>query len=65
MTYFASGTRYGNSYVVAKDPNEALAKVQDYLNKRDLGFSDSRELDKIELLAEEGDYPNCHIQLFL
>lgn len=56
---------YGHPYVVADNPTEALDKVQDYLNKRNLGFISDREMVSIELLAEEGDYPECHIQLFL
>lgn len=58
-------TAYGRPFVVAKDPAEALKKVQDYLNTKDLGFTSEREMDNIELLAEEGDYPACGIQLFL
>ena len=58
-------TDYGNPYVVAKSPNEALKKVQDYLNENDYGFSHEREMKTIELLAEEEDYPGCKIQLFL
>ena len=58
-------TAYGHPYVVADDPTEALEKVQDYLDKKDLGFTSDREMVSIELLAEEEDYPECHIQLFL
>lgn len=58
-------TDYGHPYVVANDPNEAFKKVQDYLNVKDYGFSSERVMDTIELLAEEGDYPDCKIQLFL
>lgn len=65
MTYCAGSTHYGVSYVVAKDTAEAVKKVQDYLVGRNLGFADERELDKIELLAEQGDYPACHTQLYL
>jgi len=32
-------------------------------NKGDFSFD--REMESIELLAEEGDYPGCRIQLFL
>lgn len=65
MTSAALGTAYGAPYVLAKDPTEALEKVQDYLNKRKLGFSSDRVLDKIELLAESGEYPSCNIQIHL
>jgi hypothetical protein len=58
-------TAYGRPFVVAKDPAEALKNVQDYLNEKNLGFLREREIDRIELLAEEGKYPTCGIQLFL
>jgi hypothetical protein len=58
-------THYGHPYVIADTPTEALEKVQDYLTKRDIGFVHEREMETIELLAEEGDYPDCNIQLFL
>ena len=58
-------TAYGKPYVVADNPTDALNKVLDYLNKEDIGFRGDREMDTIELLAEEGDYPNCRVQLFI
>ena len=58
------GTKYGHPYVVADNPTDALNKVLDYLNKEDIGFRGDREMDTIELLAEEGDYPKCSVQLF-
>lgn len=60
-----TGTSYGHPYVVAENPTEALNKVQKYINEKDLGFTKDREMDTITLLAEEGDYPECQIQLFL
>jgi hypothetical protein len=65
MTSSGTSTIYGLPYVVANDPTEAYKKLKKYLDKRDLGFASDRELDNIQLLAEEGDYPNCKIQLFL
>lgn len=59
------GTIYGMPYVVANDSAEALKKVQEYIQKRDLGFECEREMESIELLAEEGDYPKCGVQLYL
>ena len=58
-------TAYGRPYVVANDSTEALQKVQSYLKERNLGFPRDRVMDTIELLAEEGDYPGCGIQLYL
>jgi len=60
-----SSVAHGRPFVVAENPQEALKKVQQYLNEKDCGFVFEREMDKIELLAEEGDYPDCKIQLFL
>jgi hypothetical protein len=59
------GTAYGNPFVVAENTEDALKKVQEYLEEQDFGFSHERELDTIELLAETGDYPMCKIQLFI
>lgn len=58
-------TDYGNPFVVADNPTDALKKVQEYLKMRDIGFVHEREMNTIELLAEVGDYPECHVQLFL
>ena len=60
-----NGTAHGQPFVVAENAQEALEKVQQYLNEKDYGFVFEREMDRIELLAEEGDYPDCKIQLFL
>ena len=60
-----TSTAYGKPYVEASNPTEALKKVQAYLNMKNLGFPSEREMDRIELLAEEGDYPEYGIQLFL
>ncbi len=65
MTSEILSTAYGHPYVVADSANEAIDKVRLYLNKRNLGFARERELDTITLLAEEGDYPDCLIQLFV
>lgn len=65
MMSTASGTAYGIPYVVADSPDGALEKVQEFLSKNDFGFSSDRVMKSIELLAEEGTYPPCNIQLFL
>ncbi len=64
MTIPASPT-YGVAYVVAEDPGEAYAKVRQALEKRDVGFSSDREMDRIELLAEESEYPACGKVLYI
>ena len=58
-------TAYGRPYVVADNPTDALLIVQKYLIKKDIGFNNEREMESIELLAEEGDYPKCRVQLFI
>jgi len=56
---------YGCPYVVAENMNEAYKKVRKYLDERNLGFENDREMESIHLLAESEDYPNCGVQLFL
>lgn len=56
---------HGIAYVVATDPTAAYEKVRIYLNDRELGYDKDRELSRIELLAEIGDYPDCMMRLFL
>ena len=60
-----SGASYGISYVVAEDTAQAYAKVRQHLDERDLGFTTDRELEKVELIAEATNYPNCDTQLHL
>ncbi len=62
---YGSTTIYGLPYVIAENSDEAYKKVRKYLDDKDLGFSSERELEKVEFLAETGDYPACKIQLFL
>jgi hypothetical protein len=38
--------------------------VRASLDKRKLGFSKEREMEKVELLAAEGDYPECGYALY-
>jgi hypothetical protein len=56
---------YGSSYVVADNPDEALRKVQKYVNENNLGFTKDREMDCIKLLADTEDYSNCGVKLYL
>jgi hypothetical protein len=55
---------HGIAYVVADTPDAAYKKLRDSLDKRNLGLLNERELDKIELLAEEAIYPACGIALY-
>jgi len=65
MTFNSTGTRYGISYVVADDSDQAYKKVKKFLDDNDIGFSNERGLDKIELIAEEYEYTNTQYMLFL
>ena len=52
-------------YVVAYDPNEAYEIVKEHFDKRNYGFSNERELESVELLAEQYQYTNCPHQLMI
>lgn len=65
MTHNSTGIAYGISYVVARDSNEAYLKVKDFLDKKGIGFSRERELDKIELLASDYSNSNTSHLLFI
>ena len=60
-----SGPRYGCSYVVAEDSNAAYLLVRNYVDKKDLGFDHEREMESVELIAEDAEYPRCGTILFL
>jgi hypothetical protein len=60
-----NGVTNGEAYVVADDPTMAYHKVKNFLELKDWGFPKERELKTIELLAEENDFPDCGIRLFL
>ena len=59
------GTDYHETYVVAKSLNDAYEQVRKFLDDNNLCFSDERELDKIELVAENTRYPECKKMLFI
>jgi hypothetical protein len=65
MTFSATGTVYGVSYVVAEDSEKAYQKVRKFLDKNDLGFSKDRELDSVELIAEDSQYTDTRTMLYL
>ena len=65
MQHSTVSTRYGISYVVAEDPTKAYNLVKKYVDDEDLGFSQDREMESVELLAETGGYPGCLTQLFI
>jgi len=64
MTTSSTGVAHGISYVLAADPTEAYLTVRTNLDKRDIGFDKDRELDRIELIAENVDYPDCGTRVY-
>lgn len=65
MHYSSTGVIYGIAYVIADDAEQAYRKVRDSLEKREIGFKSDRELLQIEFLAEDNDYPDCNIILYV
>ena len=63
MTYRVSGPAYGLSYVVADNMDDAYNQVKAFLDEKDYGFKSDRELDKVELIADEKG--NCGNMLFI
>ena len=55
----------GISYVIAEDSGKAYQKVRKFLDYQDYGFAKDREMDKIELIAEDCEYPDIGTMLFL
>jgi len=60
-----NGVGAGISYVIAEDSEKAYQKVRKFLDDEDYGFAKEREMDKIELIAEDCKYPDIGTMLFL
>ena len=56
---------YGDSYVVAENPNDAYLIIKKFLDNGDLGLEHERELKSVELIAEQTLYPRCGTILFI
>ena len=65
MTSSVTGVAYGISYVIAKNMDEAYRKVRKFLDDQDIGFRKDREIEKVELLAEDDQYTDTGAMLFL
>jgi hypothetical protein len=52
------------SYVVATNPDAAYMMVKSYLDQCSIGFSASREMSSIELIAENTRNPACGTILY-
>jgi len=63
MKVSVTGAPHGIAYVLAEDATEAYNKLKDRLEKGKLGFSHERVLESVKLIAEEGEYPDCRMQL--
>lgn len=61
----ASNMAHGVAYVVATDTAKAYGLVRNHLEAKDLGFARDRELESVELIAEDYDYASCGFRLFL
>jgi len=64
LTRNEAGYIAGISYVVASDPNSAYEIVRSALEKQKLGSVQDRELNIIELLAEDDQYAICGTTLY-
>lgn len=56
---------FGESYVVAANPQKAYEMVRNYLDNNNIGFPHERALRSVELLAEDSSYPECGHMLFV
>lgn len=57
--------KHGIAYVVASDAEKAYQLVLKELKLRNFGTAGERELESIELIAEDVLYPNCGIRLYI
>ena len=65
LQYCGGCAALGTSYVVAEDPTTAYKKLRSYLDENDVGFRRDRELERIELIADEGFFDGCGTKVFL
>ena len=65
MQVSATGTIHGRAYVVAENPELAYKIVKKYVDEKDLGFCMEREMESVRLLADEDEYPDCGMRLYI
>lgn len=65
MTFSSTGAPHGDCYVIANDPTEAYKALREFLNEKDYGFLHERELDTIELLADEYEFSDVRRHLII
>ena len=56
---------WGQFYVVAGSSDAAYNKIKKDLDNRSIGTAKDRELKSASLIAEDEDYPNCEVRLYL
>lgn len=61
----ATGVQLHSSYVVAENCHEAYRKVRNWVDENNYGFSNERELESVELLADECEYTPVRTRLFI
>ena len=54
---------YGIAYVIATDPTSAHEKVVSFMENENIGTQAQREMEQIELIAENTLSPNCRFIL--
>lgn len=65
MKVNVTGTPHGIAYVLANDANEAYEKLKARLEDKNLGFYYERVFESVKLVAEEGEFPDCRMQLIV
>ena len=60
-----SSQAYGVAYVAALNAQDAYSAVRRSLDREDIGFVADRALDRVELLAEDGAYPECGHRFYI
>jgi len=60
-----TGIKYGESYVIARDCQKAYDMIKRFLETEGIGFAKDRELESVELLAEDDKYNDCGHILFI
>ena len=58
LSYSVTGVAYNTSYVIAESADSAYNIVKTFLDKNGIGYPKERELDKVELIAENYMYTN-------
>lgn len=63
--YSSVGVEYNYAYVIAHSMDEAAEIYRRFLDENNLGFSSTRTITSVELIAEEDRYPECRVLLFI